>query len=112
MAHGGEASPLHLMTDIFLPLRVCSIPTRMRKTCGLSIRGVAVGFALLFAAASTFALDPHQSLRHYGYQSWQTENGLPQNTVHAVLQTRDGYVWLATEAGLVRFDSVRFTVFT
>jgi signal transduction histidine kinase/ligand-binding sensor domain-containing protein len=67
--------------------------------------------ALLFGTAA-WALDPHQSLRHYGYQSWQTDSGLPQNTVHAVLQTRDGFVWLATEAGLVRFDSVRFTVFT
>ena len=66
---------------------------------------------LLFAAAG-WALDPHQSLRHYGYQSWQTDDGLPQNTVHAVVQTRDGYIWLATEAGLVRFDSVKFTVFT
>ena len=67
--------------------------------------------ALLFATAAS-ALDPHQSLRHYGYQSWQTDDGLPQNTVHAVLQTRDGFVWLATEAGLVRFDSVKFAVFT
>ncbi|HEX3435711.1 MAG TPA: two-component regulator propeller domain-containing protein [Pseudacidobacterium sp.] len=57
------------------------------------------------------ALDPHYSLRNYGYQSWQTDDGLPQNTVHAVLQTRDGFVWFATEAGLVRFDGVQFTVF-
>ncbi|MBV8114000.1 MAG: hypothetical protein JO300_04610 [Silvibacterium sp.] len=68
--------------------------------------------ALLLPAGTGFALDPHQSLRHYGYQSWQTDSGLPQNTVHAVLQSRDGYIWLATEGGLVRFDSIRFTVFT
>ena len=75
-------------------------------------KGGALGVALLFVTAATLALDPHQSLRHYGYQSWQTDSGLPQNTVHAVLQTRDGFIWLATEAGLVRFDSVKFTVFT
>ncbi|HZD47569.1 MAG TPA: two-component regulator propeller domain-containing protein [Silvibacterium sp.] len=67
---------------------------------------------LLLPGGAAFALDPHQSLRHYGYQSWQTDSGLPQNTVHAVLQTSDGYIWLATEGGLVRFDSVKFTVFT
>ena len=39
------------------------------------------------------------------------ENGLPQNSVHAVAQTRDGFVWLGTEAGLVRFDGVGFAVF-
>ncbi|MGB7189543.1 MAG: two-component regulator propeller domain-containing protein, partial [Acidobacteriaceae bacterium] len=68
--------------------------------------------AMLLCAAASWALDPHQDLRRYGYQSWQTDSGLPQNTVHAIVQTRDGYMWFATEAGLVRFDSVAFTVFT
>jgi ligand-binding sensor domain-containing protein/two-component sensor histidine kinase len=68
--------------------------------------------AMLCCVAAACALDPHQSLRRYGYQSWQTDSGLPQNTVHAVLQSSDGYMWFATEAGLVRFDSVAFTVFT
>lgn len=57
------------------------------------------------------ALDPHTPLQHYGYQAWQTDDGLPQNTIHAVLQARDGYMWFATEAGLVRFDGAQFTVF-
>ncbi|MFZ0661814.1 MAG: two-component regulator propeller domain-containing protein [Acidobacteriaceae bacterium] len=72
----------------------------------------AVLAAMLFWATATWALDPNQNLRRYGYQSWQTESGLPQNTVHAIVQTRDAYMWFATEAGLVRFDSVAFTVFT
>jgi len=45
------------------------------------------------------------------FDSWTTENGLPQNTVRAIRQTRDGYLWVATENGLARFDGVRFTVF-
>jgi ligand-binding sensor domain-containing protein/two-component sensor histidine kinase len=68
--------------------------------------------AMLTCVAAACALDPHQALRRYGYQSWQTDSGLPQNTVHAVLQSTDGYMWFGTEAGLVRFDSVEFTVFT
>jgi signal transduction histidine kinase/ligand-binding sensor domain-containing protein len=47
----------------------------------------------------------------YYVESWTTENGLPHNIVMAVQQTRDGYIWMATADGLVRFDGVRFTVF-
>ena len=42
---------------------------------------------------------------------WTTENGLPQNEVTAILQTRDGYLWFGTHSGLVRFDGTRFAVF-
>jgi ligand-binding sensor domain-containing protein/signal transduction histidine kinase len=47
----------------------------------------------------------------YRFDTWTTENGLPQNSVHAIHQTRDGYLWLATFGGLVRFDGVSFTLF-
>ncbi|MBL8206065.1 MAG: hypothetical protein JNM09_17645 [Blastocatellia bacterium] len=40
-----------------------------------------------------------------------TEDGLPQNSVLAIAQTRDGYLWIATYNGLARFDGVRFTIF-
>jgi hypothetical protein len=45
------------------------------------------------------------------FDSWNTENGLPQNSVNDILQTRDGYLWLATFGGLVRFDGIRFAIF-
>lgn len=45
----------------------------------------------------------------YRFDSWTTENGLPQNSVLAITQTPDGYLWLATFNGLARFDGVRFT---
>lgn len=45
------------------------------------------------------------------FDSWTTETGLPQNSVNAILQTRDGYLWIATYGGLVRYDGVQFTVF-
>ena len=54
------------------------------------------------------ALEPTTPLASYGRQSWVMENGLPQNTVQALLQTRDGFVWLGTEVGLVRFDGIGF----
>ncbi len=47
----------------------------------------------------------------YRFDTWTTDNGLPQNSVYAILQTRDGYLWLTTLDGLVRYDGIRFTVF-
>jgi len=47
----------------------------------------------------------------YFVRTWQAEQGLPQNKVTAVVQTRDGYLWAGTYSGLVRFDGMRFTVF-
>lgn len=57
------------------------------------------------------ALDSREALSHLGHQIWQTENGLPQNSVHAIAQTYDGYLWVGTEGGLARFDGYKFTVF-
>ena len=54
---------------------------------------------------------PRSATAQYRFDSWTTENGLPQNSVNDILQTRDGYLWLATEGGLVRFDGLRFVVF-
>jgi signal transduction histidine kinase/ligand-binding sensor domain-containing protein len=70
-----------------------------------------LGVWLVMAALPARALDPHTALAHYGYQSWQTDSGLPQNTVHAIVQARDGFLWIATEGGLVRFDGAEFAVF-
>lgn len=42
---------------------------------------------------------------------WGTEQGLPQSSVISITQTRDGYLWLGTLNGLVRFDGIQFTVF-
>ncbi len=60
---------------------------------------------------SARAQNPRRALTQYAHTVWQSENGLPQNSVHAIVQTRDGYLWLGTQEGLVRFDGVRFTVF-
>lgn len=45
------------------------------------------------------------------FDQWTTDNGLPHNSIHAVRQTRDGYIWLTTGDGLVRFDGLHFRVF-
>src|SRR3954454_15864998 len=42
---------------------------------------------------------------------WDNDDGLPQNSVQAIQQTRDGYLWIGTQMGLARFDGVHFAVF-
>ncbi len=67
-------------------------------------------FALTFAmVAAGFFSAP--AAPNYFTRTWQVEQGLPQNKVTAVVQTRDGYLWVGTYNGLARFDGVRFTVF-
>jgi ligand-binding sensor domain-containing protein/signal transduction histidine kinase len=66
---------------------------------------------LLVVSHAALALDPQRSLDHYGHQAWRTDSGLPQNTIHSILQTRDGYLWLGTDGGLVRFDGIDFVTF-
>src|SRR5688500_9470325 len=47
----------------------------------------------------------------YRIDQWTADDGLPQNSVSGIVQTRDGYLWLATVDGLARFDGARFTIF-
>jgi ligand-binding sensor domain-containing protein len=47
----------------------------------------------------------------YRFDTWTTDNGLPQNGVREIKQTPDGYLWFTTFDGLVRFDGIRFTTF-
>ena len=50
-------------------------------------------------------------MRYLSHQAWGTEEGLPQSSVHAILQGKDGYLWVATEGGLARFDGVSFMTY-
>ena len=79
------------------------------------VRALTVAIAAL-ACLSAFAQavvhrDPRQALTQYKIDNWQTEQGLPLNTVQALCQTRDGYLWVGTGGGLARFDGVRFATF-
>lgn len=65
--------------------------------------------SLTLLAASLFA--SAQTPSNFGHQSWTTENGLPQNSIHAIFQSRDGYLWIATEGGIARFNGIEFRIF-
>src|SRR4030095_9097614 len=82
---------------------------RLRKP--VSFRLTHLIFALLIWSGTANALDPKRELSQFGVEVWLTENGLPQNTVHAITQTKNGYVWIATEGGLARYDGINFRIF-
>src|SRR3954469_22940318 len=62
-------------------------------------------------ATPTKQVLPGDSLR-YGIDFWREAEGLPQSRIRAITQTRDGYLWLGTDNGLVRFNGASFKVFT
>ncbi|MGH9822907.1 MAG: ligand-binding sensor domain-containing protein, partial [Blastocatellia bacterium] len=69
-------------------------------------------FIICITICFAFAINGRSTLaQQYYFDSWTTDNGLPQNSVNAILQTRDGYLWIATADGLVRYDGAQFTVF-
>ncbi len=77
----------------------------------LRVPGWVLGGLLALQPSAAAALDPSRLITQYGHDVWLTRDGLPQNSVKAIVQTRDGYLWLGTWGGLARFDGVRFTIF-
>lgn len=61
--------------------------------------------AIIFFAFVITAIAQYQS------ETWTTENGLPQNSVTSIVQSKDGYIWFGTFGGLVRFDGIKFKIF-
>src|SRR5450759_3833111 len=79
------------------------------------IRVVKLRPAILLAtgllSVPAWGLNPRLAVTQFGHDVWTTSNGLPQDSVRAIAQTADGYLWFATNGGLARFDGVNFTAF-
>jgi len=88
-------------------MRICSAMRSILSTL------LQASILLLLAGASQmFAVEIEPGRKNeFLIARWTTEDGLPQNTVTAMVQTRDGYIWVSTFGGLARFDGIRFTVF-
>src|SRR5215470_8763935 len=83
-----------------------NLPAKLNTRCVLVFT-----LALLCGGNRVLGLNPNKNLSEFGNQVWLTENGLPQNTVQTILQTRDGYLWVGTQEGLARFNGTNFVVF-
>jgi len=64
--------------------------------------------ACVFLAGSILEAEPDTQSQVLSSHHWGREDGLPNETVTALLQTHDGYLWVGTVGGLARFDGVEF----
>ena len=67
----------------------------------------AILLSLLAVCPCVFALDPALDVSQYGHKSWLFRDGFAQGQIFYIAQTSDGYLWFATERGLLRFDGVK-----
>ena len=66
--------------------------------------------AVVLVPLRASALDPNRGIFQYKCRTWERHNGLPVSGVYAIAQTEDGYLWLGTSIGLLRFDGAGFSV--
>jgi len=86
---------------------------RFKRIIKPAVAGALLLGIVTSARAQTTApgLDPRKSISQYAHDAWTIDEGLPQSSVLTIAQGSDGYLWLGTEAGLVRFDGVTFTTY-
>src|ERR1700676_4308575 len=66
----------------------------------------------LFAASSVWAVDPSRHISQYAHSAWRVQDGVFSGAANTITQTADGFLWIGTQAGLLRFDGVRFVPWT
>src|SRR6185503_21282601 len=85
---------------------------RFGMCSALSLLCLAAGTAPGKRVAAAPIEAPARPPAPYAIKSWDTDDGLPQSTPRAILQTRDGYLWIGTFHGVARFDGLHFQSFT
>jgi signal transduction histidine kinase/ligand-binding sensor domain-containing protein len=79
----------------------------MENARGVIRPRLMIVYLVLAWCPSVFALNPALDVNQYAHTSWQTRDGFPKGQITAIAQTPDGYLWLGTEFGLVRFDGIK-----
>ena len=96
----------------FLPaVNLPNLRPGMQSDCLCWSRLFMLLLSLACGILARSAASAQGALPTYVVRAWQTEDGVPDNRVTAVVQTRDGYIWLGTLGGLARFDGAHFTVY-
>ncbi len=103
---------LNIVTALFILTRqgISQEPNLIQPISSTNrIRSLAILFwFLVVLTATAFALDPSRSVLRYRLDTWTTEQGLPHNSISSIIQTSDGFLWIATLRGVVRFDGIQF----
>ncbi|WP_260741695.1 sensor histidine kinase [Tunturiibacter lichenicola] len=71
-------------------------------------KGLLCGLALLCLVNTAFGLDPTRKISQYVHDKWGDDKGFVGGRIYAIRQSSDGYLWMGTERGLVRFDGSNF----
>ncbi len=82
----------------------------MEKTRGRGCHVIPPGLViayLLLACSSVFALNPALDISQYAHTAWKIRDDFPKSQITSFAQTPDGYLWLGTEFGLIRFDGIK-----
>ena len=80
------------------------------RRCGFSRWPFVMLTALCFSLCA-FGVDPNRPISEYSHDNWIDKNGFPGGSVTAIAQSADGYLWIGTDKGLIRFDGLNFRVF-
>ena len=92
--------------------RTSSMPSAFAPGLCKAARQIALSLLislLLFTATLARALDPTRQISQYAHTAWRTQDGEFSGTPTVMAQTTDGYLWIGTNLGLVRFDGARFS---
>jgi len=94
-----------------LLLRNSNISLDLSAKCRWLRSSLMAGLALVCCASLAQALDPNRILSQYMREHWGSEKGFTGSSVTALAQTSDGYLWIGTDKGLLRFDGLSFRAF-
>src|SRR5271169_5205303 len=94
-----------------LCLRNSSISREERFGRRGMLNWLLAGVAVVCFTLPARAIDPNRTITQYIRERWGSEKGFPGGSVSAIAQTPDGYLWIGTANGLVRFDGINFQLF-
>src|SRR6267154_488970 len=77
-----------------------------------ALKGLLAALVVAHLVTSANGLSSHKAMSEYIRDQWSAEQGFPGGPVYAIAQTPDGYLWIGTEKGLLRFDGVGFQLFS
>src|ERR1700677_3968363 len=75
------------------------------------VRSALLVLAAVCLTCPAHAIDPNRTIAQYIRERWGVDRGFPGGSVTAITQTKDGYLWIGTDKGLVRFDGSSFRTF-
>src|SRR5215469_2577525 len=87
-------------------LRAHAIKSRLAIMIPMERRAI-IALGVVMCCRCALALNPSLDVSQYAHTAWKFRDGFTKGTIVSIAQTPDGYLWLGTEFGLLRFDGVR-----